>query len=117
MLALRGAQHVQQSFWPIRLPRCLSQEMSNCRILLARTLGVCEVDDVVLHEQVHLLNAWDCVHTQSLERCLKPLVICGRHLVHGLLFPAIDAGREASFPLLMSGRGHDWGLEWAPDIT
>ena len=57
-------------------------------IVLAHTLGVCEVDDIVLHEQVDFLNARNCVYTQSLESCLEPLVVCGRHLVHGLLFPA-----------------------------
>ena len=86
-------------------------------MVLVHTLGICEVDDVVLHEQVHFLNAWYCVYTQSLERCLKPLVVCGRHLVHGLLFPAVDGGLKNSISLLRSGEEHDWGSEWALDIT
>ena len=81
-------------------------------MVLVQTLGVCEVDDIVLHEKIDFFNARNCVYTQSLERCLKPLVVCGRYLVHGLLFPAMIQGNRVFVSTVVSERGHHWGLEW-----
>ncbi len=47
------------------------------------------MDHVVVHKEIDLLDAGYCVYAQPLECCLKPLVVCGGHLVHGLLFPTI----------------------------
>lgn len=53
-----------------------------------RTLGVGEVDEVALQEDVDLLDPRDRVHAQPLERVLQPLVVRRRRLVHRLLLSA-----------------------------
>mmetsp|Transcript_12703 Transcript_12703/g.38305 ORF Transcript_12703/g.38305 Transcript_12703/m.38305 type:complete len:235 (+) Transcript_12703:132-836(+) len=48
-------------------------------------LGVGEVDDFLVHEDVDLLNAGDSVDAQPLQSVLQPLVVCAGGLVHRLL--------------------------------
>lgn len=52
------------------------------------TLGVGEVDDFLVHEDVDLLNAGDSVDAQPLQSVLQPLVVCAGGLVHRLLLSA-----------------------------
>ena len=52
------------------------------------TLGVGEVDDILIHEDVDLLNAGDGVDSQPLQGVLQPLVICAGGFVHRLLLSA-----------------------------
>ncbi len=55
------------------------------------TLRVGEIDDVLIHENVDLLNAGDGVDSKPLQRVLQPLVICAGGLVHRLLLSARSA--------------------------
>lgn len=56
----------------------------------------------IILENVHLLNARDSVHTQALEGVLQPLIVSGGCLMHSLLLSvhmADDALSEFEDPV------------------
>lgn len=75
---------------PATAPGCANHRCTapRCKPRSFLTLGVNEVDDGVILEDVHLLNARDSVHAQALQGVLQPLVVSGGRLVDGLLLPA-----------------------------
>lgn len=56
----------------------------NCR----PTLGIHEMNDGLVFEDVHFFNAWNGVHSKPLQSRLQPFVVCGCGLVNGLLLSA-----------------------------
>lgn len=53
------------------------------------TLWIREVNDIVVHENVHLLNARDRVDAQPLESILQPFIICPARFMDCLLLSAM----------------------------
>lgn len=70
------------------VPQTAVQAAARADQLYMLTLRVLEVDDIIIIEDVHLLNAWDGVHPKALKSVLQPLIVSGGGLVDSLLLSA-----------------------------